>query len=79
MTYPYNSVQISISYAPTCISMLCGTSLKNMGSYDAFTPQQTIELVSRIGCKKSHRGLHKLCCNSSMASLLLESGAENDR
>ena len=61
MTYPYNSGHISISYAPTRISILRGTSLENVGSHGCFHAQQTIELVSRIGCKKSHMVLHKLC------------------
>jgi len=41
---------------------------------DAFTPQQTIELVSRIGCKKSHMRLDKLWFNSFMAGPLLGFG-----
>ncbi|KAK4696677.1 hypothetical protein P7C71_g1286, partial [Lecanoromycetidae sp. Uapishka_2] len=41
---------------------------------DAFSPQQTIELVSRIGCKKSHMRLDKLWWNSFMAGPLLGFG-----
>ncbi|KAF2083751.1 hypothetical protein K490DRAFT_60208 [Saccharata proteae CBS 121410] len=41
---------------------------------DAFTPQQTIELVSRIGCKKAHMRLDKLFINSIMAGPLLGFG-----
>lgn len=41
---------------------------------DAFTPQQTIELVSRIGCKKAHMRLDKLFINSFMAGPLLGFG-----
>lgn len=41
---------------------------------DAFTPQQTIELVSRIGTKKSHMRLDKLFWNSFMAGPLLGFG-----
>ena len=43
---------------------------------DAFTPQQTIELVSRIGCKKAHMRLDKLWWNSFMAGPLLGFGYE---
>lgn len=41
---------------------------------DAFTPQQTIELVSRIGCKKAHMRLDKLFVNSLMTGPLLGFG-----
>ena len=41
---------------------------------DAFTPQQTIELVSRLGCKKAHIRLDKLFWNSFMAGPLLGFG-----
>lgn len=41
---------------------------------DAFTPQQTIELVSRIGCKKTHMRWDKLFWNSFMAGPLLGFG-----
>lgn len=41
---------------------------------DAFTPQQTIELVSRIGCKKAHMRLDKLFWNSFMTGPLLGFG-----
>jgi formate/nitrite transporter FocA (FNT family) len=41
---------------------------------DAFTPQQTIELVARTGCKKSHMRLDKLFINSCLASPLLGFG-----
>jgi len=41
---------------------------------DAFTPQQTIELVSRIGCKKAHMRLDKLWWNSFMTGPLLGFG-----
>jgi len=41
---------------------------------DAFTAQQTIELVSRIGTKKSHMRLDKLFWNSFMAGPLLGFG-----
>lgn len=41
---------------------------------DAFTPQQTTELVSRIGAKKSHMRLDKLWWNSFMAGPLLGFG-----
>ena len=41
---------------------------------DAFTPQQTIELVSRIGCKKAHMRLDKLWWNSFMSGPLLGFG-----
>lgn len=41
---------------------------------DAFTPQQTIELVSRIGTKKAHMRLDKLWWNSFMAGPLLGFG-----
>ncbi len=41
---------------------------------DAFTPQQTIELVSRTGCKKAHMRLDKLFVNSFMAGPLLGFG-----
>jgi len=40
---------------------------------DAFTPQQTVELVSRIGTKKAHMRLDKLF-NSVMAGPLLGFG-----
>ncbi|KAK0846676.1 hypothetical protein LTR03_006757 [Friedmanniomyces endolithicus] len=41
---------------------------------DAFTPQQTIELVSRIGTKKAHMRLDKLWWNSFMSGPLLGFG-----
>ena len=41
---------------------------------DAFTPQQTTELVSRLGCKKAHMRLDKLFFNSCMAGPLLGFG-----
>lgn len=41
---------------------------------DAFTPQQTIELCSRIGCKKAHMRLDKLFFNSVIAGPLLGFG-----
>ncbi|GAB7355382.1 hypothetical protein MBLNU459_g5903t1 [Dothideomycetes sp. NU459] len=41
---------------------------------DAFTPQQTIELVSRIGTKKAHMRLDKLWWNSFMTGPLLGFG-----
>ena len=41
---------------------------------DAFTPQQTSELVSRIGTKKAHMRLDKLWFNSCMAGPLLGFG-----
>ncbi|KAL8837004.1 MAG: hypothetical protein Q9170_002693 [Blastenia crenularia] len=41
---------------------------------DAFTPQQTTELVSRIGCKKAHMRLDKLFVNSLMTGPLLGFG-----
>lgn len=41
---------------------------------DAFTPQQTIELVSRIGCKKTHVRWDKLFWNSFMSGPLLGFG-----
>ncbi|MCJ1300532.1 hypothetical protein MMC08_003329 [Hypocenomyce scalaris] len=41
---------------------------------DAFTPQQTTELVSRIGCKKAHMRLDKLWWNSFMTGPLLGFG-----
>jgi len=41
---------------------------------DAFTPQQTIELVSRIGCKKAHMRIDKLFVNSLMTGPLLGFG-----
>jgi len=41
---------------------------------DAFTPQQTIELVSRIGTKKAHMRLDKLWWNSFMVGPLLGFG-----
>ena len=41
---------------------------------DCFTPQQTIELVSRLGCKKAHMRLDKLFWNSFMAGPLLGFG-----
>jgi len=41
---------------------------------DAFTPQQTIELVSRTGAKKAHMRLDKLFINSCMAGPLLGFG-----
>ena len=41
---------------------------------DAFTPQQTIELVSRIGTKKAHMRLDKLFVNSLMSGPLLGFG-----
>ena len=41
---------------------------------DAFTPQQTTELVSRIGTKKAHMRLDKLWFNSCMAGPLLGFG-----
>lgn len=41
---------------------------------DAFTPQQTIELVSRIGTKKAYMRLDKLFVNSLMAGPLLAFG-----
>ncbi|KAL8867270.1 MAG: hypothetical protein Q9174_005770 [Haloplaca sp. 1 TL-2023] len=41
---------------------------------DAFTPQQTTELVSRIGTKKAQMRLDKLFWNSFMASPLLGFG-----
>jgi formate/nitrite transporter FocA (FNT family) len=41
---------------------------------DALTPQQTVELVSRIGTKKAHMRLDKLFFNSVMAGPLLGFG-----
>jgi formate/nitrite transporter FocA (FNT family) len=41
---------------------------------DAFTPQQTIELVSRIGTKKAHMRIDKLFSNSVMTGPLLGFG-----
>ncbi|KAI9816032.1 MAG: hypothetical protein M1827_002024 [Pycnora praestabilis] len=41
---------------------------------DAFTTQQTAELVSRIGCKKAHMRLDKLWWNAFMAGPLLGFG-----
>lgn len=41
---------------------------------DAFTPQQTIELVSRIGTKKAHMRIDKLFVNSLMSGPLLGFG-----
>ena len=41
---------------------------------DAFTPQRTIELVSRVGCKKAHMRLDKLFWNSFMSGPLLGFG-----
>ncbi|MCJ1378478.1 hypothetical protein MMC17_001577 [Xylographa soralifera] len=41
---------------------------------DAFTTQQTTELVSRIGCKKAHMRLDKLWWNSFMTGPLLGFG-----
>jgi len=41
---------------------------------DAFTPQQTIELVSRTGAKKAHMRLDKLFINSCAAGPLLGFG-----
>ena len=41
---------------------------------DAFTPQQTAELVSRIGTKKSHMRLDKLFFNSVLTGPLLGFG-----
>ncbi|KAE9366506.1 hypothetical protein N431DRAFT_350351 [Stipitochalara longipes BDJ] len=41
---------------------------------DAFTPQQTVELVSRIGTKKAHMRLDKLFFNSVMSGPLLDFG-----
>ncbi|KAL8639336.1 MAG: hypothetical protein Q9228_003628 [Teloschistes exilis] len=41
---------------------------------DAFTPQQTAELVSRIGAKKSHMRLDKLWWNSFMTGPLIGFG-----
>ena len=41
---------------------------------DAFTPQQTIELISRIGAKKSKMRLDKLWWNSVLAGPLLGFG-----
>ena len=41
---------------------------------DAFTPQQTVELCSRIGTKKAHMRLDKLFINSCMAGPLLGFG-----
>jgi formate/nitrite transporter FocA (FNT family) len=41
---------------------------------DAFTPQQTVELVSRIGTKKARMRLDKLFFNSVMAGPLLGFG-----
>lgn len=41
---------------------------------DAFTPKQTIEFASRIGCKKAHMCLDKLWWNSFMAAPLLGFG-----
>ncbi|KAL1633299.1 hypothetical protein SLS56_002932 [Neofusicoccum ribis] len=41
---------------------------------DAFTPQQTIELKSRIGCKKAHMRIDKLFVNSLMTGPLLGFG-----
>ena len=41
---------------------------------DAFTPQQTAELVSRIGTKKAHMRLDKLWWNSFMTGPLLGFG-----
>lgn len=41
---------------------------------DAFTPQQTTELIARIGCKKAHMRLDKLFFNSFMTGPLLGFG-----
>ncbi|KAH8647000.1 Formate/nitrite transporter [Tricladium varicosporioides] len=41
---------------------------------DAFTPAQTIELISRIGAKKANMRLDKMVVNSVMGGLLLGFG-----
>ena len=41
---------------------------------DAFTPQQTTELISRIGTKKAHMRLDKLFFNSALTGPLLGFG-----
>lgn len=41
---------------------------------DCFTPQQTIELVSRMGAKKAHMRIDKLFINSFVAGPLLGFG-----
>lgn len=47
---------------------------RSIEEMDAFTPQQTIELVSRIGTKKAHMRLDKLFANSLMTGPLLGFG-----
>lgn len=49
-------------------------SFTKAAKMDAFTPQQTVELVSRIGTKKAHMRLDKLFFNSLMAGSLLDFG-----
>ena len=48
--------------------------LTTNAAMDAFTPQQTVELISRIGTKKAHMRLEKLWFNSCMTGPLLGFG-----
>lgn len=49
-------------------------AVPEIANMDAFTPQQTTELVSRIGTKKSHMRLDKLLFNSMLSGPLLGFG-----
>lgn len=62
-----NSCQQSRQRTPRC-------SATKFVTMDAFTPQQTIELVSRIGTKKAHMRMDKLFVNSLMSGPLLGFG-----
>jgi hypothetical protein len=43
----------------------------HFANMDAFTPQQTVELISRIAVKKANMRLDKLFINSVMAGPIL--------
>ena len=70
-------LQLQYSYYPASAPSL-RHSLFSVEAMDAFTPQQTIELVSRIGCKKTHMRWDKLFWNSFITGPLLGFGYVKD-
>lgn len=75
LCFPINIIALtSFSPIPHRYLELSLLSQSILLAMDAFTPQQTIELVSRIGCKKSHMRLDKLWWNSFMSGPLLGFG-----
>lgn len=64
---------ITTTYPPTA-SLILSIYQPETEKMDAFTPQQTTELVSRIGCKKASMRWDILVVNSFMAGPLLGFG-----